>query len=337
MKNSLPKNIKKLLNPSLESFYRIVLLSIVFLISLNLASLYTGGDNNGYISIYTGVKNLNITDAFYLYNFVLTTIEFVHFLLVWMASNIGMDRILFLSLANTFLAALIIKLFDSLKVHFFITTSFILTNYYLYVIMFTAERLKFGFIFFLLFYLSWKRSKKVAPFFLFLSIFSHLQMLVVCLGKAFEIFIQELKPLIVKFRLRSRVLLFLPIVLIAFVYINATQISGLPYIFYKIYAYGGDRDIFDFLRMMIFFIIALSYTSDKKETSIYFLPLFVAVYFVGGDRVNMIGYIFSMYYCLPYRSGFNLGALITSFYFLYVNIDFVSKIFLYGNGFPPQS
>lgn len=329
-------NNETFLNPSLRYFYRIVLLVIVFVISLNLSSLYSGGDNNGYISIYGGIKNLNIVDSFYLYNYVLTTVEFVHFVLIWVASNLGIDRILFLSIANTFLAALIIKVFDSLKVNFFITCCFILTNYYLYVILFTAERLKFGFIFFLLFYLSWNRKQKFAPIFLILSVFSHLQMLIICLGKGFEIFIQEIKLLIFKFHLKSKVLLLLPFVLIAFIYMNATQISGLPYILYKIFAYAGDRDIFDFLRMGIFFLIALYYSLDKKETVIYFLPLFIAIYLLGGDRVNMIGYIFCMYYCLPYRSGFNLGVLITSLYFLYVNIDFVSKIFLYGNGFPPQ-
>ena len=126
--------------------------------------------------------------------------------------------------------------------------------------------------------------------------------------------------------------------MIVFVFfaINSTQISGLPYLFFKITAYGGDRSIFDFLRMTIFLLIALYYTKDRLETLIYFLPLFIALYFVGEDRMNMIGYIFCLYYCLPYRAGLNLGVLITSLYFLYANIDFISKIILYGNGFPPQ-
>ena len=125
----------------------------------------------------------------------------------------------------------------------------------------------------------------------------------------------------------------LPIIVFILFAINATQISGIPYLFFKIMAYGGDRNLFDFLRMTIFFLIALYYTKDRSETLIYFLPLFIAVYFVGGDRMNMIGYIFCLYYCLPYRAGLNLGVLITSLYFLYANIGFVSNIILYGNGF----
>ena len=136
---------------SIHNFKRILLLIFVFIISINLASLYSGGDNNGYISIYGGIKDLSIIDSFYLYNYVITTVEFVHFIIVWFVSNLGIDRVLFLSLANTLLAGLIIKYFDFLKVNFLVTAAFILTNYYLYVILFTAERLKFGFICFLLF------------------------------------------------------------------------------------------------------------------------------------------------------------------------------------------
>ena len=70
------------------------------------------------ISIYGGIKNLSIIDSFYLYNYVVTTVEFVHFIIVWVVSNLGFDRVLFLSLANTLLAGLIIKYFDILKVNF---------------------------------------------------------------------------------------------------------------------------------------------------------------------------------------------------------------------------
>jgi len=190
-------------------------------------------------------------------------------------------------------------------------------------------------VFFLLFFLF--RKKYVLSFFFFgLAIFSHLQILILCLGRALQLFINEVKPLLFKLQFKRSLLFVLPMIVFVFFAINSTQISGLPYLFFKITAYGGDRSIFDFLRMTIFLLIALYYTKDRLETLIYFLPLFIALYFVGEDRMNMIGYIFCLYYCLPYRAGLNLGVLITSLYFLYANIDFISKIILYGNGFPPQ-
>ena len=331
-------NTKIFLNlPSFNknTFLRITLLFFVFIISLILGNLYVGGDNNGYRTIYNGVADLDIARAYQLYNYIITTVEFVHFIFVWVASNLGIDRIFFLSMCNTFLAGLLIKVFDNLKVNFLVTSFFILTNFYLYVLFFTGERLKIGFIFFLLFFLF--RKKYVLSFFFFgLAIFSHLQILILCLGRALQLFINEVKPLLFKLQFKRSLLFVLPMIVFVFFAINSTQISGLPYLFFKITAYGGDRSIFDFLRMTIFLLIALYYTKDRLETLIYFLPLFIALYFVGEDRMNMIGYIFCLYYCLPYRAGLNLGVLITSLYFLYANIDFISKIIFYGNGFPPQ-
>lgn len=308
-------------------FWRIMLLLSVFIISLILGNLYVGGDNNGYRAIYNGLKGLDIVNAYYFYNYIITTVEFVHFILVWTASNLGIDRIFFLSLCNTFLAGLFIKIFDSFKVNFLVTSSFIITNFYLYVLFFTGERLKFGFIFFLLAFL-YRKKLPLSLLFLILSIFSHLQMLILCLGRALQLLLNELQPLLFKFEFRRSLLLVLPALGIGLFVIQTT-------LFGKILAYGDDRTLFDFLRMGVFFLIALYYTKDKMETVIYFSTLFMAVYLVGGDRVNMIGYMFCLYYCLPYRGGFNLGMLITSLYFLYVNIDFISKIILYGNGFPP--
>lgn len=317
---------------STKFFLRIVLLFSVFNISLILGNLYVGGDNNGYRAIYNGVADLDIFNAYFLYNYVITTVEFVHFIFVWIASNLGIDRILFLSICNTLLAGLIIKTFDNLKVNLLVTSCFIITNFYLYVLFFDTERLKFGFIFFLLFFLF--RKKKTLSFFLsILSIFSHLQILILFLGRGLQLFINEIKPLLFKFQFKKSLLLALPMMMVLLFAINTTQIAGTNYLLFKVMAYGGDRSLSDFLRITIFFLIALFYTKDKSETLIYFLPLFVAVYFVGGDRINMMGYIFCLYYCLPYRAGLNLGVLITSLYFLYANIDFVKKIILYGNGF----
>jgi len=122
--------------------------------------------------------------------------------------------------------------------------------------------------------------------------------------------------------------LLLPIAVVVFLFIQAD-------LFIKILAYSDNRGWSDFLRILIFLMMALYYSKSKLNTFIYFIPLFIAVYFVGGDRVNMIGYMFFLYSALQYRGGFNIGILITTLYFFYINIDFVRKIILYGNGFNP--
>ena len=155
-------------------------------------------------------------------------------------------------------------------------------------------------------------------------------MLLVFSGKAFELLFDEMKRIVLSLKLKWS-LLFVLLIIGPPVFFFL-QIA----IFEKMVTYYTDTSFLDFLRIAIFFFISMFYAKNKQEPIFYFFPLFVAVYFIGGDRVNMIGYIISLYYCLPYSRGINLGVLITSFYFLYANIDFVSRIISYGNGFPPN-
>ena len=97
-------------------------------------------------------------------------------------------------------------------------------------------------------------------------------------------------------------------------------------------SYGG---LSEFLRLLIFLIMALYYSERKIQTLTHFIPLFIVVFFIGDGRVNMIAYIFFLYSALQYRNGLNLGVLVTTLYFFYLNIDFVKRIILDGNGFSP--
>jgi len=316
------------LNLSLKTFLRGSVLLLVFLISVFLGNLYIAGDQTVYIRTYNGMPDYSFFDAYLFYTFNISSIEIIHFVIVWLASNLGIEKVIFMSGCNTLIAGLIIKIFDKMNVSFAITALFILTNFYLYVIFFAAERLKFGILFFLLCVI-YRKRRYLYPLLLITSILSHLQMLILFSCKAFELFITEIQNLIFNLKLKWSLLLPLPIILVGFIFLQNA-------FFQKIIAYSSDNSIFDFLRIIIFFLISSWYAKNKNEPIIYFVPLFVAIYFVGGDRVNMIGYIVSLYYCLPYRRGINLGMLITSFYFLYMTINFVLRVIEYGNGFPPR-
>ena len=74
--------------------------------------------------------------------------------------------------------------------------------------------------------------------------------------------------------------------------------------------------------------------SDVKSKVIFmFIPLFIAVLLVGGDRINMISYIVFLYFSLPIKKGLNFGVIVSSVYFMVATIFFVGNILLYGDGF----
>ena len=310
----------------LNVFIRILLLILIFFISIFLGSLYLEGDQSSYIFTYEGLKNKGLVEAYIFYVFYLSSAEFIHFLLSWISSNLGFNKLFIMSLSNVFLSYLIIKLFDRLKVNFAITSIFLLSNFYLFVLFFAAERLKFGFIFFLL---SVIYPKRFLLFFSFLSIISHLQMILVYSGKIFQIMLNNFIKFLgtLKINYKNPLPLFLVFIFIS--YLNLLQDN----ILLKFESYNSAQVITDFIRLGIFFIISLAYSTNYKENIIIFIPLVIGILLFGDERVNMIGYVYCLYYLITYKNGVNVGMIALTVYLLYSNILFIQKIIQYGNGF----
>ena len=214
-----------------------------------------------------------------------------------------------------------------MKVNFLVTCTFLLTNYYLYVLFFAAERLKFGY-FFLVLALCIQSGRVLKNSFLFISMAAHFQMILVYAPKVFEISIASLVRLLKAQRFNPRSigfllpLLFLPLigdVLLA-----------------KLQAYDYEGSIMDYARISFFFILTLWYAAKEKSLKsaiIIFIPLYISIYFVSGDRINMIAYTYFLYFALRYKNGLNIGVFITSIYFFGKTVIFLSSINQFGHGF----
>jgi hypothetical protein len=153
-------------------------------------------------------------------------------------------------------------------------------------------------------------------------------MILVYAPKALEVAIAMLVRLLKVQRFNLRILgLLLPLTLL--------PIIG-DALLTKLQAYGDSTTGFDYVRIFCFFMLALWYAAKKnsiKSAIIMFVPLFISVYFVGGDRVNMIAYFYFLYFALWYKNGLNIGVLITSIYFLGMTALFLISINQFGHGF----
>ena len=310
----------------LDFFIRILLLILIFFISIFLGSFYLEGDQSSYIFTYEGLKGKGLVEAYIFYVFYLSSPELIHFLLSWISSNLGFNKLFIMSLSNVFLSYFIIKLFDRLKVNFIVTSIFLLSNFYLFVLFFAAERLKFGFIFFLM---SIIYSKRFLFFFAFLSTISHLQMILVYSGKIFQIILNYLTNFLGTLKVNYKNPLPLFLLFISLLYLNLFQEN----ILFKFEAYSDTEAIIDFIRLGAFFIISLAYTTNFRENITIFIPLVISIFLFGDERVNMIGYVYCLYYLLSYKNGVNVGMIALTVYLIYSNILFIQKIIKYGNGF----
>ena len=297
----------------------------IFVFSLVICPYYINGDQIHYIRLYEGLKNLDLVEGFTFYTSNIDSKEFGHFFLSWVASNCHIGKDLFVAISNVFLAYFSLTLFQKWRVSVIIAVMLVTTNFYFIVLYFAAERLKLGVIFLVL---SIRYIDKVKRFyvFAFLSIISHIQVLIIYFSIFFNVFAGQLSKLFHTGKISRYILSIFPLVFIPILLMTDQILS-------KIQAYLEVKQLVELVKILLFFLLAFWYSKKKIEPVILFLPSIIAVFLLGGSRLNMLGYFIFLYYALPFRGGFNFGVLVTSAYFAYSSIGFIINIIEYGNGF----
>jgi hypothetical protein len=296
----------------------------IFILSLIVGPLYVEGDQAVYRPIYEGLESLNLTEGYLFYIQKISSLEYGHYLFSWLASKF-LHKDIFIALANTILAFSLIILLRKWRVSFLVICLLLLTNYYMFGLYFAAERLKFG-ILFLFLSLVYIERVKLFYLFAFLAVTTHIQLIIVYGSILFFIYTKSIFYFLKSGRISGRNIIIFLFVIIIFE-LMAEQILR------KYSAYNVDRDVTNLVRIFIFFALALWYSKRRSETVLLFFPLILAVQLVGGDRVNMFGYFFFLYYALRVRRGLNAGVLFTSIYFIYASFGFLYGIINFGDGF----
>lgn len=311
------------LRVSWGAIHKFTIAAFVLVLSLTLLPFDTSGDQYSYIATYRMLSYSSITDGYRSYTEMLGSHEFVHFVLCWLASRIVAKNI-FIALSNSLLAYAAMALFQKWKTAAVVSYALLLTNFYIYVLYFSAERLKYGILFFVVSIIHQDQIKKFFGF-SFLAITSHMELLIIYGGMLLTVFFDA----ILKFFNRKTPKLLLLIAPPLFVIILILMANPL---LSKFQAYYVAKPAGAF-KSLGFFILAMWYSDRMKETAIFFSVIVSAAFLVGGFRVNMLAYFGFLYYGLRFKRGLNLGMLATSTYFAYASILFVENILRFGSGF----
>ena len=315
-----PIDIKKCKKKYLSIFFLVLL---VFVFSIYLFPYYIAGDQEHYRYVYYELSNISIKDGYIFYNENLSSYEFVHFLIVWLFSGF-FEKDILMSFFNAFLSLSVINFMRQRNVSFFIVAIVILSNYYLFVNYFSAERLKFGLIFF---FLSLSCSSKVnRSLFALVTVFSHVQFIIIYASLLANSFIKGLLRFIALGKIPKYALFSLFLIFCLFFFLREQIVS-------KFLAYYSAGSIANIYKLLVFYFLSLFYSQDKKKVLLSFLPLIFVAYFIGDSRINMFGYFIFMYYALQVNRGFNLGVIFTSAYFSYKTYVFCLLMIKYGNPF----
>ena len=317
---------------NINSIIRKIVTVYIFLFTYFIAQFYTENDQFLYNKSYDAIKGLSLIEAFASYNLNLGSSEPIYFLISWVSSNLELSKNLIMSISNAILANIIFRVFNKLNTSIYIIVFIICTNYYLFGLYFAAERLKFAFIFLFLAFLVHENFKKKYLYF-FLSFITHVQILVILAGSLFanifEWLMLFLKKSKLKFTLKYFIAFFVLIIAIIFLF---------DYLLKKLSNYSEIASSNDFIsnifQSILFLILSLLYTDDKRRTILIFLIIIFSASILGPGRVTMMAYMFFMFYSSKFKNGFNFGLISTSLYFFVKSIYFIIYVFQIGHGYP---
>lgn len=321
--------LDKLNQTEKESVWQIAIGVAVFFFSMVLSQLYVEGDQLGYHRAYSLIEGLGLTDGFFIYEHNVSGAEYTHFLLSLLGSNLGIDKNMLMSLFNAILAVLSLRLLEKWGADFRVSCFIVLTNFYLFVLYFAAERLKIGFIFLVLSLLYCNRPLN-SYLLSFLSIWSHFSMSFVYASVLLANIYDQLRS---GLKIRSKsfylsILMLLPPLLL-FLYESKT-------ILWKLSTYierNLDLSVATFIPLGLVMAFTGIYVKDIRKSFVVFAPFLVGVALLGGSRLNMLAYFVFLYFGLKVNAGLNAGILLTAVYFFYKSIGFVANILDHGHGF----
>lgn len=300
---------------------------LVFLLTYWLAPYYFGGDQIGYRAAYSIGAGTGLRDARELYELRVSGSDYFHFFLVWIASNLEVSKNVLMSVANGFLAAYTWKLFCEWGADGRIAAAIVLTNFYMLVMYFAAERLKFGMLFLMLSLIS-IRSYRQSTIFAVLAAISH----VTPLGVGISFWIKDMAlGLRTKWDFRQSCWIAgAAIVIFGMMFLERAMLLG------KWNTYISSRPAFhvwDVTPALLMLAGAIYYSRQLCDPLLRMGPLLVTICFLGGSRLNMLLYFIFLYYALRVRGGFNVGVLATGVYLGWKSVLFIQNVLRHGDGF----
>lgn len=302
-----------------------------FIFSLFIGNLYVDGDQIYYTEAYRLVKGLDLVEGFFLYRSQISSEEPIHFFIIWIFSNIGVEKNLLMSLMNAFLILVITRILLIWKVNRFIIFSTIVTNFYILVLFFSAERLKFSIIFILLSILIINK-KKTSLFFAILSVLTHTQTSLLIIASSFGNFMSNILNINKSFFLNLN---FWKLIFIIF--FGVTLFLLKEHLSSKFSSYSDISKSKSFIenawQSIIFLLFSLWYSKRRVATFFLFTIIILSASLVGSDRITILAYFFFMSYALRINRGFNLGVVLSIIYFGFKSTIFLSNIFQFGHGF----
>lgn len=300
----------------MKYLFNFILIFFFFNFSLYILELYISGDQQHYINYYNNIKGEDLLSAYVDGFSYLSAVEPFSLLILWIGSNLDIDKVYYISFFNTILFSLLLLIINKYKFKF-LPRFFFISNFYFIVLYTGAERLKFLFIPLLLSILV--ENKFLKKILMFSYPFFHLQ------GVLFLIF-EFLKEF--KFFSFSKKFFY-------FLFSVFLSILAFPFFSGKFYSYFIlDQLIISEITQVIILSIILFYITRDTMTALLFVFFFsfLSLSF-GSSRITIIAFFSYLTLLLEVKKINHPLNTLLLFYFFIKSLFFIDNIIIYGDGF----
>jgi len=299
---------------------------LLFGFSFVVSPFYTGGDQFFYRAVYEllGNSSANVFEDFETYREQTASSEPIYFIVAKMLSPF-FAKDLVMSVFNGLLTYLIVEWLLRRRVCWPVVVV-LLTNFYLFVIFFAAERLKFSMLLLLAANLFASKRYLFGAF----SVLAHVQG-VFLIASAAAAKIPRSFGGVLRGRLSSLSKGKIAVACIATILLFFLA----DHIVQKYDSYSdGENGLAAIFRPAVFLLMTFFYARRRyAEAFFVHMPIIIGAFLIGPNRLVMFSYCIFLYYALSVRRGLNFGVLVTSLYFSVQGVVFLKNIIYFGNGF----
>ena len=300
---------------------------LFFVASLSLTLPYQQGDQFFYRALYEYLGDADFSEIPFAQIRFTGSAEPLYGILMWLGSNAGIDKDIFIAFVNTFFCLAVFNLLLRRSANFLFVV-LLFSNYYFLVLLTSAERLKFSYIILVLAITS--SSKIIATFFVLVSPLFHFQSLLTLVasftGYASHIRMFRIVKIrsILIFTLLSSIFFGCAILFIRMFYSDLKN---------KLMAYSGSGNVFDMAGIALLIIVAFFVFSRKMESFLFLSTCAGFAYFLGSGRVNMIATMIFIHLVIIAERTKHPLVLVLMTYFSFKSVGYVLRIYSTGSGF----
>lgn len=323
---------------SLRIFTLIMFIPIFTLYSYWLVVPTVNGDAASYQALYDALSTARFNEVKELGIFFVSSNELTPYV-IWVGAKLGIEKNIYITFFNTILLCGILFFSINRKINFgtIIFSILILTNFYIIVLLTSAERLKFAYILLILAALSKNRMRNI----LFLSsVTMHFQSILLISAQLIYSYSGKLKENFIDNKLEKRkrkrkvltLIILIAIVIIFYIYFKEGLILKLNSATEK--SNGGLSEL---TQLFLLFIASIILLKKKFQTFSMFLFYSLLILLIGSSRVNIIAYTSVVYIILSEDAldRFTIRAIpfyLISIYLSFKSIGYIERTFIQGHG-----